>query len=220
MRGRAKKGFGGTILIADDHPLVRAGLAQLLRRCMSPRKIVEAKRFEDVIAHLEASDVALAIVDLGMPGLNRAADLRRIREVSPGTRAVVLSGSTSRADILEALKAGMHGYIVKSQASDELIAKLRHVLSGEVYVPPSLADLTPEATPAETHHPTFKSQPQLTDRQRQVLTCVVDGKANKEIAQELDIAEGTVKMHLASLFRALGATNRAHAVALGRRHLK
>jgi DNA-binding NarL/FixJ family response regulator len=225
MRGRARKSFRGTVLIADDHQLVRAGLVQLLRRCLGARKIVEAVCFEDVIAHLASPQIALAIVDLGMPGLTGAADLKRMREARPNARMVVLSGSASQADILDALKAGMHGYIIKSQTSDELIAKLRYVLSGEIYVPSRLADLALDAAPAAAAHPDQQPSPTpgqrkaLSRRQLQVLEGIVEGKSNKRIAQELNIAEGTVKMHLASLFRVLGASNRAHAAAQGKQYL-
>ena len=98
-----------------------------------------------------------------------------------------MSASESREDILHALEAGVHGYIVKSQHTDQLIVRLRYILSGEIYVPPSLAEQQP-----------------------------VPDRAQREIAKGLNVAEGTVKMHLAALYRALGATNRAHAAALGR----
>lgn len=221
MRGRAKNVFQGTVLIADDHPVVRMGLVQLLRSSLRARKIVEAVCFEEVIARLEESDVALAIVDLGMPGLTGAGDLKRMRHLRPDAKMVVLSGSTSQADILDALKAGMHGYIIKSQTSEELIDKLRYVLSGEIYVPPMLADLALDPAPPALSKPGLQlaAHKALSSRQRQVLKGLVEGKSNKEIAQDLEIAEGTVKMHLASLFRALGATNRAHAAALGKQYL-
>ena len=133
---------------------------------------------------------------------------------------VVLSASDAREDILEALEAGVHGYIVKSERTDPLIERLRYVLSGEIYVPPALAERPahpvekvevrkPGALPIET----------LSDRQRQVLKGVVEGMSNKEIARSLALSEGTVKMHLAALFRALGASNRAHAAALGKQML-
>ncbi len=224
MRG-AKKVFQGTILIADDHQLVRSGLVQLLRTRLRPRKILEAERFEQVIAHLEATDITLAIVDLGMPGLKGAADLKRMRKLRPNARMMVLSGSKSQADIIDVLKAGMHGYVIKSQTSHELIAKVRYVLSGETYVPPLLADLAIDSDQAPTAHTDAGSAAQsqsrasLTQRQMQVLEGIVGGKSNKQIAQRLGIAEGTVKMHLASLLRALGARNRAHAAALGKQYL-
>lgn len=217
MRGRAKGEFQGTVLIADDHEVVRLGLVQLLRRSLRARKILQAVSFEEVVAHLEAADVALAIIDLGMPGLTGADDLRRVRDVCPNARFVVLSGSTSRTDILDALAAGMHGYVVKSQTSEELIDKLRYVLSGEIYVPPLLADLALEPEPRSGPQGSARLSAQdLSNRQLQVLKGIVEGKSNKEIAQDLAIAEGTVKMHLANLFRVLGATNRAHAAALGK----
>jgi DNA-binding NarL/FixJ family response regulator len=129
----------------------------------------------------------------------------------------VLSGSDSRKDILEALSAGAHGYIVKSQNMDQLVERLRHVLSGEIYVPAVLADLLPG--PGEATASDRGAQPEqktLSSRQREVLKGLVEGKSNKEIARALNVAEGTVKIHLAALFRVLGATNRAHAVAIGK----
>jgi DNA-binding NarL/FixJ family response regulator len=96
-----------------------------------------------------------------------------------------------------------------------LIERLRYILSGEIYVPPVLADRPAEPGPPPE---AVRVQPMqsLSHRQRQVLMGLVEGKSNKEIAQALNVAEGTVKMHLAALFRVLGATNRAHAVAMGK----
>ena len=131
---------------------------------------------------------------------------RKCASCVPTLYVVVLSASDRREDILEALSAGVHGYIVKSQKPDGLIDRLRYILSGEIYVPPLLAEL-PSIRAAEAT---------LTSRQRQVLKGVVEGKSNREIARALNIAEGTVKLHLAGLFKLLGATNRAHAAALGK----
>lgn len=223
----AKAAFKGTILVADDHQLVRSALVQLLRRHLRPRRILEAEQFEQVIAHLETRDIALAIVDLGMPGLTGAADLKRMRQLQPNARMMVLSGSQAQADILDVLKAGMHGYVIKSQRSQELIAKVRHVLSGEIYVPPLLADLALDSDRSAASRADAEAgsaaqsqaRASLTQRQMQVLEGIVGGKSNKQIAQRLSIAEGTVKMHLAGLLRVLGASNRAHAAALGKQYL-
>jgi DNA-binding NarL/FixJ family response regulator len=131
---------------------------------------------------------------------------------APDILVVVLSGSECRGDILRSLSAGAHGYIVKNQQTDQLIRRLRHILSGEVYVPASLAELLPDSGGVALAEPVAH----VSKRQRQVLKGLVEGKSNKEIAQVLNVAEGTVKLHLAALFRQLGASNRAHAAALGK----
>jgi DNA-binding NarL/FixJ family response regulator len=216
MRGRTKDDFQGTVLIADDHEVFRIGLVQLLRRSLKVRSFLEAECFAQAIEHLKQKDVTLAIVDLRMPGLSDPKDIARMRLLRPDAQIVVLSASDSRKDILEALSAGVHGYIVKSQHTEQLIDKLRYILSGEIYVPPVLAEWTPELIEGmEQTRAVEPVQKCLSSRQREVLKGLVEGKSNKEIAQALNVAEGTVKMHLAALFRVLGATNRAHAAALG-----
>jgi DNA-binding NarL/FixJ family response regulator len=216
MRGHAKSELQGTVLIADDHEVFRIGLVQLLRRSLKVKRFLEAERFAQVIEHLEDRDVTLTILDLRMPGLAGPEEITRMRLLRPDAQVVVLSASDSRKDILEALSAGAHGYIVKSQNTEQLIDRLRYVLSGEIYVPSVLAELPPE--PADNRGP-HSERKALSDRQRQVLKGIVEGKSNKEIARSLNVAEGTVKIHLAALFRVLGATNRAHAAALGKQLL-
>jgi DNA-binding NarL/FixJ family response regulator len=217
MARRAKSEFQGTVLIADDHEVFRIGLVQLLRRSLKVKRFLEAECFSQVVEHLQDQTVTLTILDLRMPGLESAKEITRLRLIRPEAQVVVLSASESRKDIVEALSAGAHGYIVKSQNTDQLVDRLRHVLSGEIYVPAVLAEL--RAEPAEGTAPspgTQHEQKALSRRQRQVLRELVEGKSNKEIARSLNVAEGTVKIHLAALFRILGATNRAHAVALGK----
>jgi DNA-binding NarL/FixJ family response regulator len=211
MRGCARREFPGTVLIADDHEVFRIGLAQFLRRSLKAKKFLEAVSFADVIELLKDKDVTLTILDLGMLGFSGPKDISQIRRLRPDMKIVVLSGSDSREDILGVLSAGAHGYIVKNQHSDQLLDILRYVLSGEIYVPAVLAELRSEPSSRETQPP----QKMLSRRQCQVLKGLVEGKTNKAIARSLGVAEGTVKIHLATLFRVLGATNRAHAAALG-----
>jgi len=217
MPGRGKTEFRGTVLIADDHEVFRMGLMHLLRRSLKIKRFLQAECFPQVLEHLTDKDVTLAIIDLRMPGLQAAKEITQVRYLRPEAQVVVLSASDSRQDIIEALSAGAHGYIVKSQDTDRLVDRLRYVLSGEIYVPAFLADLPPE--PDKVPGPNRGSQPvqkSLSSRQLQVLKGLVEGKSNKDIARSLNVAEGTVKIHLAALFRVLGATNRAHAVALSK----
>jgi DNA-binding NarL/FixJ family response regulator len=209
--------FRGTILIADDHEVFRFGLSQLLRQALGAERIVEAERFEQALDHLQDEELSLVIIDLGMPGLPSPDQLATIRNQRPDVRVVVISGSDSREDILAALAAGVHGYIVKSQRIKALIDRLRYVLGGEIYVPPSLAERRPPEIAQPNRH--AASRPMagtLSERRRQVLKGLVEGLSNKEIARQLGISEGTVKMHIAALFRLLGATNRTQVVARGK----
>jgi len=217
MRQRSSCEFRGTVLIADDHQVFRMGLAQLLRRHLKVKKFLEAGCFAEAMEHLQNKDLTLAIVDLRMPGLAGPKGIAQMRQRRPEAQIVVLSASDCREDILGALAAGVHGYIVKSQQTNQLIDRLRYILSGEIYVPPILAELAETGPTPEVGR--VQPMQSLSHRQRQVLMGLVEGKSNKEIAQALNVAEGTVKMHLAALFRVLGATNRAHAVAMGKQHI-
>lgn len=222
MRRTQADKFNGSILIADDHEVVRFGLAQLLRRSLGADRIIEAERFQDVLALLETSDPRLIVCDLAMPGLDRPAMLASVRRRRPEAKLVVLSGIGDREAVLEALGAGVHGYIVKSTTNDGLVERLRYVLSGEIYVPPLLAEPV-EPRLADPAEPLAANGAQtnaiaglrLSPRQMQVLCGLVRGLTNKEIARELELAEGTIKMHVGAVLRALGASNRAHAAALG-----
>jgi DNA-binding NarL/FixJ family response regulator len=207
-RGESPGAFPGSVLIADDHAVLRAGLMDLLQRRLKVTRFYEAESFAQVVDLVRANDVTLALIDLLMPGLSGAKEIAKLRVLRPEARIVVLSGSDSREDILEALAAGVHGYILKTQPLDQLVDRIRYIMSGEIYVPPILAERSRVAK---------RARPELSERQLQVLGALVEGKSNKEIAKALNVAEGTVKAHLAALFKTLGASNRAHAAALGKR---
>jgi DNA-binding NarL/FixJ family response regulator len=221
MRGGTAREFQGSVLVADDHAVSRMGLMQLLQCRLNVTRFLEAERFEQVMDLLKERDLTLAIIDLLMPGLAGPRQIARVRALRPDVRVVVLSGSDARQDILDVLWAGAHGYIMKTETPDRLIDRLRYILSGEIYVPPILAELPPRPPQSldapRTGRGARPGRGDLSDRQRQVLTWLVEGKSNKEIAKQLNVAEGTVKAHLAALFKTLGASNRAHAAALGKR---
>lgn len=224
MARQKLKQIEGSVLVADDHAVLRYGLIQLLRNDLGIATAYEAGNFQEALALVAETDLVLAIFDLGMPGLTSPRDLAEVRRLRPDVRVVVLSGSEDRMDILAALDAGVHGYIVKSDRMDLMVERLTYIMSGEIYVPAVLAEqpstdkAPPPAAPNGAH--TLGGSPHpLSDRQRQVLEGLVMGLSNKQIARELKLAEGTVKMHIGALFRALGASNRAHAAALGKKLL-
>ena len=160
-----------------------------------------------------------------MPGMQSVASLAAVRDVHPDLKVAVVSASSRRSDILSALTAGINGYVPKGLGATDLAEAVRAILNGSVYVPPSIAG---RASPSEAETPAPGAGDQnerrrtiefLTPRQREVLQLLVQGFSNKEIARKLKLGEGTVKIHMAALFRSLRVRNRQEAAAAGARLL-
>jgi DNA-binding NarL/FixJ family response regulator len=206
------------ILIADDHDLFRRGLRYALLDAFEGVEIVEAKSIAEATAALGRQDgFVLASFDLRMPGMDWGRALPGIRRMRPSLPIVVLSGFEERRHVLAAIEFGASGFVPKSQPTEQIVAAMREVMAGRIYLPPSVTamddtpspDLTEAAPAADSPPPTLL----LTPRQRDVLDLLLGGRSTKEIGRALDLAEGTVKVHLAALFRLLGARNRVEAVA-------
>jgi DNA-binding NarL/FixJ family response regulator len=213
---RSQKSETRSILIVDDHQLIRQSMAQLLRSAFPGTVVVEADTFADTLSLLADAAIFLAVVDLSIPGMAGPHDLSQIRRKRPDIRVVVLTGSSLRTDIITALEAGVHGYIVKNERSEQVIAHIRHVMNGNIYVPPSIAVFDTATTPSNLGRPSASLLQALTQRQKDVLRLITEGLSNKEIGRKLAISEGTVKMHVATTLRSIGASNRAHAASIGR----
>ena len=212
-----------TCLVADDDEFFRMALRSILQQSLNYTEVIETGSLDEALERLpEAGDATLALFDLAMPGMESAASLRAVRECFPDLRVAVVSASSRRSDILLALQAGVHGYVPKSLGVKELAHALATIDSGTIYVPSTLAQVSSEA---ETANPALISRPEealasvqgLTPRQRDVLGFIVQGKSNKEIARALNLGEGTVKVHVAALFRVLSVTSRSAAAAAGSR---
>jgi len=203
------------ILIADDHGLYREGLATLIRDSVDVAEVLEASTLEDALALLEDAAIGCILVDLNMPGMDGVASLLAIRQRRADLRIVVVSGSDERENVLGALANGAHGYVWKGSDNEEIARALAAVLQGTIYVPSFLAGAG-EKENRETSGPAIDLS-RFTPRQAEVLTLLAKGMSNKEIARELDLAESTVKIHVAAIFRELGARNRAQAVVLAQK---
>lgn len=200
-------------LVADDHELFRSGLKQLLVDALGADEVREADTLDQAIETLTNEGAGdLVLVDLRMPGVNGAEALAALRDGFPEAKVVVVSAWEERADILAALSAGVHGYIPKSLPSSEIASALRSILDGRIYVPAAMGKREPGA-PQAPAPASETGQSKLTGRQKEVLNELLKGRASKEIARALDIAEGTVKIHLAAIYRALGVRTRAEAIA-------
>lgn len=205
------------IVIADDHELFRQGLRFALADGFEDADILEADALDPALEHLSGDDETdLLLVDLDMPGMEGAGSLRTIRENFPATRLAVVSASQNRDDILAALGAGAHGFIPKALPAAQIIEALNAILGGGIYVPASIAALgaVPVSAPAERSQavPVGAGLERLTPRQRDVLEELAKGLPTKSIAAALGLSEGTVKVHLAGIYRALGAKSRMDAV--------
>jgi len=205
-------------IVADDHELFRAALSELLKSTFGFSNVFQAGSLDEGIEHLGASDaITFASFDLSMPSMEGAASLHSIREIYPKMRLAVVTASERREDILAALGAGVNGFIPKSLGIVEVSKALRSIIGGQIYVPAALAaanTLTAPAVAIAKQEPA-SSRPNelLSPRQNDVLALMAQGLTNKEIARHLRLAEGTVKVHVNALYRALGAHNRVSAVA-------
>jgi DNA-binding NarL/FixJ family response regulator len=208
------------VLIADDDAFFRIALGTLLTRQLGFSTVLEAGSLDDALELLGTRpDIDLALFDLSMPGMKQAASLSAVRECAEQVTLAVVSGSTARQDILDALGAGVHGYVPKALGPAELVRALETILAGQIYVPAILASApvsgsAPTSAPPE---PANDGIGRLTQRQREVLDALVSGRSNKEIARHLGLGEGTVKIHVAALLRTLQLPNRAAAAAFGAR---
>jgi DNA-binding NarL/FixJ family response regulator len=211
-------------LIADDDAYFRMAVSAILTRQFGFSRVLEASSLDEALESLsEHPNVDAALFDLSMPGMGAPTHQRAVRECFPKARVAVVSGSSSRRDILLALEAGVHGYVLKSLSITDLSAALRMIFDGGIYVTPVLANISsdvppPREAPVEeaAPEPSPEGSP-LTPRQQDVLDLLVQGKTNKEIALALRLGEGTVKIHMAAIFRYFGVNNRAAAAVAGAR---
>jgi len=192
------------ILIVDDHALFREGLRFLLRDLDPQLEIREAANCGEALA-MAGERFSLVLLDLHMPGVKGIEALQAVREAFEASRIVVLSGEEDPRLVRQAIDAQAAGFIPKSSTPQVLLSALRLVLADGVYLPTvALRDLDEGLRGQLSGN--------LSGRQVDVLRKAVEGKANKVIARELGISEGTVKAHLAAAFRALGVKNRTEAV--------
>jgi len=201
------------LLLVDDHALFRDGLAMLLAHHWPAWKLQCAGTLAEALAAVnEHADLGLAVLDLALPDSAGLDGLARLREAAPGLTVVVVSADERRETVLAAIDAGAAGFIGKSADSAGFMAALRTVLGGGVWLPASVLGDGP--APPSAGEEALQS---LTPRQRDVLWRVLEGKPNKLICRDLDMAPSTVKTHLAEIYRRLGVRSRTQAVVAAAR---
>jgi DNA-binding NarL/FixJ family response regulator len=205
------------ILVCDDHAVFRAGLRAVLGELASDAELFEASDVAQALALAEAHpDLELALLDLHMPGTDGRTGLRQLRAAHPALPVVIVSAADDPAEMRRALDDGAAGFIPKASRSEELLAALRLVLAGGVYVPrAALSAAGADASSARRERRRERAGA-LTERQIEVLSLMARGLTNREICGVLKIAEGTVKTHIAAIFESLEVTNRTEAAVVAR----
>ena len=201
------------VLLAEDHAVVRAGLAQLLARAGDVDVVGAAADGAQALALARAHRPDVVLMDLSMPVLDGIEATRRILGAVPSARVVVLTSLADRTRILGALDAGALGYLLKDAEPEELFRGIRAAARGDAPLDPRAARELLSAR-AERARPLAD----LTERERDVLALVGAGLPNKIIAARLGISEKTVKAHLTSVFRGIGVSDRTQAALWAQRH--
>lgn len=200
-------------LIVDDHPVLREGVAAVLRQAAEGAEVLHAESGASALATIAGRpDIDVVFLDLMLPGVGGLDVLDELGSRHPGLPIIMLSSSEEPTDVRRALARGALGYVPKSASSATLLAALRLVLAGEIYVPPFVMQQTgrPDAVPTGT------VCAELTERQIEVLSLIAADQTNKQIAYQLGVSEKTVKAHVTAIFRAMRVANRAEAVRAAR----
>lgn len=201
------------VLIIDDHPLYRAGVRALLSGLDPALIAADVSNVAEALRLGDAGDsFDLVLLDMNLPGTNRLEALQQIKAKFESAAVVVVSGDEDPSLILSTIDAGAAGFIPKSTDPAVAIQALRLVLAHGTYLPPHALRHVVESLPMPLSANDEPVLPELSERQRAVLLRLLQGKANKVIARELGIAEGTVKAHLWSVYQLLGVASRSQAM--------
>lgn len=196
-----------TLLLADDHPMMRRALRQLIELESDLVVVAEANNGLEACALVERLQPDLVVLDNNMPELNGVEALKRLRDQGYTGRILLFTVSDAEQDVRDAMRFGANGYLLKDMEPELLIDRLREVLAGGLVVSPSLTTVLAQALRA-SHG---ASSMDLTERERQVLKMIAGGLSNKMIGSRLGITEGTVKVHVKNLLHKLGLRSRVEA---------
>jgi DNA-binding NarL/FixJ family response regulator len=198
------------VLIADDHPVFRRGLREHLE--VSGLDVVaEAEDAAGAVALSVEREPEVILMDIRMPGGSSIDAIRRLRLTAPRTQVLLMTGDMEDGEAVEAILAGASGCVLKDSDGDQVLAAISTVAAGESALTPRIASALIERARKHEPAPTDRDRPALTGRERQVLSLIVEGKDNNEIAAALVISPETVKTHVSTVLEKLGAGNRVAA---------
>lgn len=203
------------LLVVEDHALVREGLARLLGQIEEGATVLESADFESALTVLDnEGEFDLVLLDLALPGIDGFAGLDILRRRYPAMPVAVVSAFDDTPTITRVLNLGASGFIPKAFSGEALLSAVREVLAGNIFRPSGqqgsrLDDATPVPPSKVSVRP---DEIGITDRQAQVLALMVRGLSNRDIADQLELSEGTVKIHATAVFKALGVNSRTQAL--------
>ena len=199
-----------SVVIIDDHPLFRKGVSQLIALNNELHLIGEASSGEQGLELAKALEPDLILLDLNMKGMNGIETLKALRDADLSARILVLTVSDAADDLVAAIRAGADGYLLKDMEPEELLAQIVEAQRGRIVISPSLNGLLARSLREEAQAAERSVAP-LTEREKDILGCLASGMSNKLIARDLNIAEGTVKVHIKNLLKKLKFRSRLEA---------
>lgn len=209
------------IVLADDHPIYREGVARSLADAGGLEVVGQAQDGEAAVALTERLMPDVVLLDISMPGGGGLGALTRIMQMQAPPRVAMLTASEQDGDLLQALKLGALGYVLKGVGAGELVAIVRDLAQGRSYVSSGLAGRI-LASLRSRQTVAFPANPlaELSRREEDILRLVAQGKSNREVGEALDLQEKTVKHYMTSILQKLQVRNRVEAALLAREHLK
>ena len=202
------------ILLIDDHPLFLGGISVILKDLAADVTIHTSGSCEEALELIQQDNsLDLILLDLNLPGISGADGIKEIRKLLPKTPLAVLSASEERAKILHVIEEGANGFIPKSSSADIIVSAVKLILSGGVFLPMAILD----TVSAKDIQQNKGQEHNLTPRQLEVLKLLSDGLPNKSIANQLGMAENTVRIHVSAILKALDVSNRTEAGAVAMR---
>ena len=201
-----------TVMIADDHVLLREGLKQILELEDDIEVVAQAGDGEEAIEKALEYDVDVILLDINMPKTNGIETLRRLKDLGIRSKIIILTIHEDREYLFETMKIGANGYVLKDSDADGLIKAIKDVNNGKTYIQPSIASvLVEELNDKEKKDSNYEKIESLTKREYEVLILVAEGLNNKEIANKLFISEKTVKNHVSNIFKKIEVNDRIQA---------
>ncbi|PHR65177.1 two-component system response regulator NarL [Pseudidiomarina marina] len=199
-----------SIMLVDDHPLLRKGLKQLISLEDGLEVVAECSNGVDALAKAEELDPDLIILDLNMQGMDGLETLKRMRDNGVTSRIVMLTVSDADEDVVTAITNGADGYLLKDMDPELLLDQIQRAIEGKMVLSEAITEVLATAL-RRPSAPTASKLDGLTNREREILELIAKGMSNKVIARELDISDGTVKVHVKHLLKKLGLRSRVEA---------
>lgn len=199
-----------SIMLVDDHPLLRKGLKQLIAMEDDMQVVAEASNGNDAIALASEHDPDLIVLDLNMQGMDGIETLKKLRDSGVTSRIIMLTVSDADEDVVAAITNGADGYLLKDMEPEQLLEQIHRAVTGKMVLSEAITEILATALrqPAKTPASQLNA---LTNREYEILSLIAKGMSNKVIARELDISDGTVKVHVKHLLKKLGLRSRVEA---------